>query len=98
MPTRTSWKIVADGLQELIHSKKIISYSWKNLNSNPEVMENSENGDSSEDEDKLPLINLLNQLPVAETITKKDVSDCLNGYEQCKLLNKAITIFYVTEV
>lgn len=54
------------------------------------VNENSENGDISEDEDNLPLSHLLNQLPVPETITDKDVSNWLNGDKQCKLSDEAI--------
>lgn len=53
-------------------------------------MENSKNGDSSEDEDNLPLSHLLNHLPVAKTITEKDASDWLNEDEQCKLFDEAI--------
>lgn len=65
--------------------------SWKNITSNLEVNENSENGDISEDKDNLPLSHLLNQLPIPETITDKDASNWLNGDKQCKLSDEAIT-------
>lgn len=58
--------------------------NWKHFISNPEVMEKSENGDSSEDEDNfaISLSHLLNKFPVAETTTVKDVSDWLNEDKQ----------------
>lgn len=67
-----------------------IAKKLENITSNLEVNENSENGDISEDVENLQLSHLLNQLPVPETITDKDVSNWLNGDKQCKLSDEAI--------